>query len=45
MSALNIVKIRGLISSLDKKDCETLVQKVIKDCSSEEDVINLLAEK
>lgn len=45
MSAGNILKIRGLISSLDKKDCETLVQKVIKDCSSEEDVINLLAEK
>ncbi len=45
MSAGNILKIRELISRLDKKDCETLVQKVIKDCSSEEDVINLLAEK
>ena len=45
MSAGNILKIRELISRLDKKDCETLVQKIIKDCSSEEDVINLLAEK
>ena len=45
MSAGNILKIREFISRLDKKDCETLVQKVIKDCSSEEDVINLLAEK
>ena len=45
MSAGNILKIRELISRLDKKDCETLVQKVIKDCSSEEDVINLLAEQ
>lgn len=45
MSAGNILKIKKRLSKLNKKDCEILVQKVIRDCSSTEEVLNLLDEK
>ena len=44
MSAGNILKVRKLISELDKKYCADLVQKVVRECSTTEEVIKLLKE-
>ncbi len=44
MSSGNILKVRKLISQLDKKYCADLVRKVVQECSTTEEVIKLLDE-